>query len=113
MCTSERFENHCGIDYVTPIDSIIETINQAYSDPRVRDWEITGIMPMVRGRLIEGWTLNDLDEVISYRIRMKEIDKKLESPNLSGEDKRKLFNQKNELVLNRPKVLKWPIYLGE
>ena len=50
-----------------------------YSDPRVKHWDIVDIMPLVRGRLKEGWTEKDLDEVIAYYIKYKERMKMFEA----------------------------------
>lgn len=50
---------------------LVDTVDKLYSDPRLKIWEIHEIMPLVRGRLIEGWTEKDLDEIIAFEIRHK------------------------------------------
>jgi len=112
--TSEHFMKYWGIveaDFT--IGQVIETIDQVYSDPRVKKWKLDNILPMVRGRLKDGWTLKDLDEVISYRIKTTEIDKKLKSPNLSEKEKKALRKEKIELELNEPKVLEGGVNLTD
>jgi hypothetical protein len=100
----EKVEKEAGINFYS-IDArqIVDTIGQIYSEPRVKNWEITRIMPMVRGRLKGGWTLQDLDEVISYRIKERELGEKLLNPTLSHEDRVKISRDLN--ALKKPKVL--------
>lgn len=71
---NERFQKTEGIDFkgVTYIQ-IAEVVDQIYSDPRVKQWEIGEIMPIARGRLKEGWTEKDVDEVIAYQLKMNEL----------------------------------------
>jgi len=64
-------ENGLELDGLTT-GQIIETINIMYSDPRVKQWEVKRIMPMVRGRLKGGWTERDVDEVVSYYIKREQ-----------------------------------------
>ncbi len=70
----EKFRKTDGIDFkgVTYIQ-IAEVVDQIYSDPRVKQWEIGEIMPIARGRLKEGWTEKDVDEVIAYQLKMSEL----------------------------------------
>jgi len=95
------------------IGQIVDTIDKVYSDPRVKTWEIAEIMPLVRGRLKEGWTEKDLDEVIAYLIRDKEILKKMENyesrkQTESEEWKKSQWEKFGEEIrsLEEPKVLK-------
>ena len=37
--------------------------------------DFTEIMPLVSGRLIQGWTEKDLDEVIAIIVRLKQREK--------------------------------------
>ena len=55
---------------------ILGMIDKIYSDPRTKNWEIWRIMPLVRGRLIEGWTERDLDEAISFLIKYFDLCEK-------------------------------------
>lgn len=59
---------------VTPMQ-VIDTINIIYSDPRVKTMDITGIMPLVSGRLIQGWTLKVLDEIIAIKVKLYRCEK--------------------------------------
>jgi hypothetical protein len=70
----EKFQKTEGLDFkgVTYIQ-IAEVVDQIYSDPRVKQWEIGEIMPIARGRLKEGWTEKDVDEVIAYQLKMNEL----------------------------------------
>ena len=95
-----------GFDLYPPLtrDQIIETISNIYSDPRVKTWDISEVMPLVRGRLKGGWTEKDLDEVIAYKIKQKE-NWKLMKP-----DPKRYWNEffkkeKEGLLPNKPKVL--------
>lgn len=82
---------------------VVDTIDKIYSDPRVKTWEIQEIMPLVRGRLKEGWTEKDLDEVIAYNIKFKEWGKKLEEKPKMDEKEKEEFKL---LISNEPKVLR-------
>lgn len=82
---------------------ILETIDQIYSDPRVKLWGIAEIMPLVRGRLKGGWTTKELDEVISYQIKRKASWNRFRSGNLSDEERKKAFFEYE--TLKPPKVL--------
>ena len=48
---------------------IVETVDTIYSDARVKLWNISKIMPIVKGRLKGGWTVKDVDEVIALHQR--------------------------------------------
>lgn len=52
------------------IGQIIDTISEIYSDPRTKMVEIVDIMPFVSGRLVYGWTLQQLDEVIAVTVKL-------------------------------------------
>lgn len=54
---------------------IIDTINIIYSDPRVKTMDINKIMPLVSGRLIQGWTNRELDEVIALIVKLNRCEK--------------------------------------
>ena len=56
------------------IGQIVGTINLIYSDPRTKTMEIIDIMPFVSGRLIQGWTKKELDEVIAITIQIKRCE---------------------------------------
>lgn len=88
-----------------PFNQIIDTIDNVYSDPRVKTWEIFEIMPLVRGRLKEGWTEKELDEVISYKVKEKELDRKMSFSYSSESEKLKLAEEREALLDNMPKVL--------
>lgn len=98
------FGKYFGIITDVAPKQVVDTIDWIYLDPRVQGWDLTEIMPMVRGRLQDGWTLKDLDEVISYEIKIREIEKKLKLPT-SSEEKEKLIKEEVQLKLNQPKVL--------
>lgn len=61
------------------VGQVIDTIDKIYSDSRVKTWEIFEIMPLVRGRLKEGWTEKDLDEVIAYKIKYYALTEKMKN----------------------------------
>jgi len=84
---------------------IISTIDKIYSNPKVKQWEIHEVMPLVRGRLKEGWTERDLDDVIAYLIKEKELLKKAENYKSMGESERKKFEEEIKSLVE-PKVLK-------
>lgn len=67
---------------------IKDTIDQIYQDPRVKNWRIQEIMPLARGRLQEGWSLKELDEVISWLIKNKELSDKFNISVDSGDEKK-------------------------
>ena len=97
-------ENGLEVEDLT-LNQIVDTIDKMYSDPRVKTWEIREIMPLVTGRLKEGWTERDLDEVIAYLIKEREHVKKYRNyDSLSKSEKKKLEEEATSLV--EPKVLK-------
>ena len=70
---AEGFSKERGLElHDIPFIQVINMIGKIYSDPRVKHWSIVEIMPLVRGRLKEGWTDKDLDEVIAYHIKYNE-----------------------------------------
>ena len=80
-------------------------IDKVYSDPRVKTWEIDDVMPLVMGRLKEGWTEKDLDEVIAFIIKEREFYKK--DVNFKNEsESQKWLKEYEELRSVEPKVLK-------
>ncbi len=82
---------------------VIETIDKIYTDSRVKLWQIENIMPIARGRLKEGWTEKEIDEVISYHIKYNEWKKKFdESIKTSSGISQGHFQNEPE----KPKVLK-------
>lgn len=86
---------------------IVETVDAIYSDARVKLWEISKIMPIVRGRLKGGWTEKDVDEVIAYYIKLNELSNKFEGVlSKSKVEQDKLSKEKMLLDANEPKVLK-------
>jgi hypothetical protein len=103
------FQKESGLEFSgLTLGQVVDTIDKVYSDPRVKNWEIYTIMPLVRGRLKEGWTEKDLDEVIAYQIKYNELQRKREDIS-SMPDKSKWENYQKEqdiLFKNEPKVLK-------
>jgi hypothetical protein len=83
---------------------IMETIDKVYSDPRLTKWEIKEIMPLVRGRLKEGWTERDLDEVIAFQIKLNEYIKKADDKGFQSKSQEQEYL--NELWKEEPKALK-------
>ena len=83
-----------GINY----EQIIQVIDQIYSDPRVKQWQFEEIMPIVRGRLKEGWTEKDVDEVIGYQLKAKRLFEAMKTSNQSEKEK----------VLKEMKTLRMP-----
>ena len=84
---------------------IVDVIDKVYSDPRVKTWEIDDVMPLVMGRLKEGWTEKDLDEVIAFIIKEREFYKK--DVNFKNEsESQKWLKEYEELRSVEPKVLK-------
>ncbi|HXN07356.1 MAG TPA: hypothetical protein VN944_09870 [Nitrospiria bacterium] len=57
------------------VGQIIKTIDGLYSDPRLMTMDITKIMPFVSGRLIQGWTLKQLDEIVAIEVKLDRCDK--------------------------------------
>ena len=56
------------------IRQIIDTIDKIYSDARVKTMDIAEVMPLVNGRLIQGWTENELDQVIAINVKLKQCE---------------------------------------
>ena len=84
---------------------VVDVIDKVYSDPRVKTWEIDDVMPLVMGRLKEGWTEKDLDEVIAFIIKEREFYKK--DVNFKNEsESQKWLKEYEELRSVEPKVLK-------
>lgn len=102
----EAFSKEKGLELwgVTP-GQVVDMIDKVYSDPRVKTWEISDIMPLVRGRLREGWTEKDLDEVIAYVIKEREFYKKYGNSK-NGSEAEKYRKESWELSSEEPKVLK-------
>jgi hypothetical protein len=61
------------------IGQTIDTIDKIYSDPRVKTMDIAKVMSFVSGRLIGGWTENELDAVIAITVRLKQCEEKGEN----------------------------------
>jgi hypothetical protein len=57
------------------LGQVTDTIDKIYSDARVMDMEIIKIMPLVSGRLIQGWTEKELDEVIAFNVKLKQCER--------------------------------------
>jgi hypothetical protein len=116
--TEDFLRDHGLALYGLTVGQIKDTIDKIYSDPRVKPWLISDIMPLVRGRLKDGWTEKDLNEVIAYVIKQKELSIKLSGPspesedrlkymhNKSEEEKEKLGKELKELMAAEPKVLR-------
>ena len=73
--TGEFYRNAGVLIGGVTIRQVIDTINIIYSDPRVNMMDITEIMPLVTGRLTQGWTLKELDEVIALMVRLDRCEK--------------------------------------
>jgi len=56
------------------LGQVRDTIDKIYSDARVMDLDIAKIMPLVSGRLIQGWTEKELDEVIAFNVKLKQCE---------------------------------------
>ena len=56
------------------LGQVTDTIDKIYSDARVMDMDIVKIMPLVSGRLIQGWTEKELDEVIAFNVKLKQCE---------------------------------------
>jgi len=97
---NERFQKTEGIDFkgVTYIQ-IAEVVDQIYGDARVKQWEIGEIMPIARGRLKEGWTEKDVDEVIAYQLKMNEVTARW----MKGANKSEMDKAMREI--RKPRVL--------
>ena len=52
------------------IRQLINALDSIYTDPRTIYMDIENIMPLVMGRLNSGWTLEQLDKVISFDLRI-------------------------------------------
>ena len=63
------------LDVHVTIGQSIDTIDKIYSDPRVKTMDIADIMPLVVGRLIQGWTERELDELIAINVKLKQCEK--------------------------------------
>ena len=71
---SKRWAKRYGADLSEfSIDQVVKTIDKIYEDQRVKKWGIQDIMELVGGRLREGWTEKDLDEVIGYSIKLRDV----------------------------------------
>jgi hypothetical protein len=90
------------IDNLT-FGQIVDGVDQLYSDPRVKLWNIEEIMPILRGRLKGGWTEKDVDEVIAYHIKLKEIFRKHHDNLIDFEKMKKEYES---LDARKPGVLK-------
>ena len=87
---SERWAKRCGADLSEfGIDQVVKTINKIYEDQRVKKWGIQDIMELVGGRLREGWTEKDLDEVIGYKIKLRDVYKRMQE-NMSKKEGEKV-----------------------
>ena len=59
--TEEYFKEAGVLFNGITIGQIVDTISSIYSDPRVTTMDITEVMSFVSGRLMQGWTMKDLD----------------------------------------------------
>lgn len=57
------------------VGQVLSTVNIMYSDPRLKIIDIQEIMPLVSGRLIQGWTERELDEVVSIKVKLWRCEK--------------------------------------
>ena len=74
--TEENFKDEGVLFGGVTIGQVVDTVSKIYSDPRVKNMDITDIMPFVSGRLIQGWTEKELDEVIAIDIKLKQCEAK-------------------------------------
>jgi hypothetical protein len=58
------------------IGQLTDIIDKIYSDPRVKNMDIIEVMPLVSGRLIQGWTEKELDEIIAINVRLVQCQAK-------------------------------------
>lgn len=72
--TQENFKDEGILLGGVTIGQIIDTVDKIYSDPRVKNMDITEVMPFVSGRLIQGWTEKELDEVIAINVKLKQCE---------------------------------------
>jgi hypothetical protein len=85
------------------VSQIIGGIAKVCADPRVQSWSIYSVMPLVKGRLKEGWTERDLDEVIAYHVKTRNFAEKIERISNASE-KMKLLEE--WMSLDRPKAIR-------
>jgi translation initiation factor 2 beta subunit (eIF-2beta)/eIF-5 len=71
----EVFKNEGVLIGGVTLGQVTDTIDKIYSDARVMDMDISKIMPLVSGRLIQGWTEKELDEVIAFNVKLKQCEK--------------------------------------
>lgn len=71
----KRFINSGVLIGGVTIGQIIDTMNEIYSDPRTKLMDIADIMPLVSGRLMQGWTLKNLDELIAIEVKLQRCEK--------------------------------------
>jgi hypothetical protein len=93
------------------LGQILGTISKIYSDPRVKKWEITKIMPIVYGRLSKGWTEREVDEVIAFYIKFSNFNERfkdiLSRGTFKNETERdKYFEEYFSLMEKKPEGLK-------
>jgi hypothetical protein len=98
------------------LGQILGTISKIYSDPRVKKWEITRIMPIVYGRLSKGWTEREVDEVIAFYIKFSDFNERFKnilSRDILSRDifkseteRDKYFEEYYSLMEKKPEVLK-------
>ncbi len=98
-------EKGIDFDYVSAVQ-IAETTDKICSDPRVKHWWMNEVMPIVRGRLKEGWTDKDVDEVIAYHIKRNELNRRVKNLTPNKILSSTIGKEYSSLILNKPKVLK-------
>ena len=81
-------------------------IDEVYGDPRVRLWNIEEIMTLVRGRLKEGWTNEDVDNVISFKIKWKNWVQRSQNIESTSEAEKLRFGEDAKSFKEIPQVLK-------
>lgn len=77
--TTAVFKDKGILLYGVTVGQVVDTINIIYSDPRVKLMDISEIMPLLSGRLIQGWTKGELDEVIAINVKLKQCEKEEKS----------------------------------
>ena len=103
---AKRFKEEKGFDLEgITYGQIISTIDEVYLDERVKNWSVIEVMPLVQGRLKKGWTKQDLDEVVAYKIRVNYLWDRLHSVS-KLEEYNKTLKEYNDFVSKPPIALR-------
>ena len=103
---AKRFKEEKGFDLEEiTYGQMINTIDEVYFDERVKNWSVIEVMPLVQGRLKKGWTKQDLDEVVAYKIRVNYLWDRLHSVS-KLEEYNKTLKEYNDFVSKPPIALR-------